>query len=67
MPTIHMSEALILKSELNRVIALYTHINYVINRGTPEMDWSSQDLTRSWGRANRRSSEDYARLLEALN
>ena len=54
----------------SRATALYTHINFelltYLGRGPPDMDWSSEDLTRSWGAANRRSADDYTAKLEVL-
>ena len=48
-----------------RITALYAHLNFV-NGGTIKMDWTSSDLTRFWGQANKHSADNYTKLLEML-
>jgi len=54
----------------NRVLGLYTHINWslmgnIYGGKTPgqDMNWHSPSLTRSWGRANYESAKHYEALL----
>ena len=52
-----------------RATALYAHIQWLLSmekQGGPRIDWASTALTRSWGRVNRTSAQDYNRQLKEL-
>ena len=52
----------------SRGLALYTFIHWAINwtvNGKKEIQWSEASLTKSWGAANKISSQDYVQRLAA--